>query len=127
MSFSTNKAAGRSSSHSRGQHASASLSQDQQLEIKEAFQLFDMDKDERIDYHELKVAMRALGFDQKKAQVLQILNSNGDGQGYIGEQAFVQVSEYRTRSLVSASGRATELTSAARNASSSSDQDDPGS
>lgn len=93
MSYSASKAAGRSSSHSRGQHAPSSLSQDQQLEITEAFQLFDMDKDGRIDYHELKVAMRALGFDQKKAQVLQILNSNGDGQGYISEQAFIQVCE----------------------------------
>uniref|UniRef100_A0A8C2RKL0 EF-hand calcium-binding domain-containing protein 11 n=1 Tax=Capra hircus TaxID=9925 RepID=A0A8C2RKL0_CAPHI len=45
----------------------------EKLEIKDAFELFDTDKDEAIDYHELKVAMRALGFDVKKADVLKIL------------------------------------------------------
>ena len=42
------------------------LSDEQRQEIKEAFELFDTDKTGTIDYHELKVAMRALGFDVKK-------------------------------------------------------------
>lgn len=42
------------------------LSDEQKQEIKEAFDLFDTDKTGTIDYHELKVAMRALGFDVKK-------------------------------------------------------------
>lgn len=49
------------------------LSDEQKQEIKEAFELFDTDKDQAIDYHELKVAMRALGFDVKKADVLKVL------------------------------------------------------
>lgn len=49
------------------------LSEEQKQEIKDAFELFDTDKDQAIDYHELKVAMRALGFDVKKADVLKIL------------------------------------------------------
>lgn len=49
------------------------LGEDQKQEIKEAFDLFDTDKDRAIDYHELKVAMRALGFDVKKADVMKIL------------------------------------------------------
>ncbi|OBS64035.1 hypothetical protein A6R68_07425 [Neotoma lepida] len=49
------------------------LSEEQKQEIKDAFELFDTDKDHAIDYHELKVAMRALGFDVKKADVLKIL------------------------------------------------------
>lgn len=32
------------------------LSDDQKHEIKEAFELFDTDKDQQIDYHELKVS-----------------------------------------------------------------------
>ena len=44
----------------------AELSDEQKQEIKEAFDLFDTDKTGTIDYHELKVAMRALGFDVKK-------------------------------------------------------------
>ena len=42
------------------------LTEEQKQEIKEAFDLFDTDKTSSIDYHELKVAMRALGFDVKK-------------------------------------------------------------
>merc|ERR1712226_1700771 len=44
------------------------LSDEQRQEIKEAFELFDTDKTGTIDYHELKVAMRALGFDVKKQE-----------------------------------------------------------
>lgn len=32
------------------------LTEDQKHEIKEAFELFDTDKDQEIDYHELKVS-----------------------------------------------------------------------
>eukprot|EP00128_Syssomonas_multiformis_P011780 Colp12_sorted_trinity150504_noHs@33310 len=49
------------------------LTEEQKQEIREAFELFDSDKDGAIDYHELKVAMRALGFDLKKADVLKLL------------------------------------------------------
>lgn len=52
------------------------LTEEQKQEIKEAFELFDSDKDKFIDYHELKVAMRALGFEVKKADVLKILREN---------------------------------------------------
>lgn len=41
------------------------------------FQLFDLDRDGYIDYHELKVAMKALGFDLPKQEILQILQSHG--------------------------------------------------
>lgn len=33
------------------------LTEEQKQEIKEAFELFDTDKDNAIDYHELKVRM----------------------------------------------------------------------
>jgi len=35
------------------------LSADQKAEIREAFTLFDLDRDERVDYHELKVGEKA--------------------------------------------------------------------
>jgi Ca2+-binding EF-hand superfamily protein len=41
--------------------------------VNEAFDLFDADKDGRLDYHQLKVAMRALGFEVKKAEVQRML------------------------------------------------------
>mmetsp|Transcript_54928 Transcript_54928/g.87703 ORF Transcript_54928/g.87703 Transcript_54928/m.87703 type:complete len:181 (-) Transcript_54928:61-603(-) len=48
------------------------LSEDQKTEIREAFDLFDTDKSGIIDYHELRVAMRALGFDVKKQEIKKI-------------------------------------------------------
>nr|POE47257.1 centrin-3 [Quercus suber] len=53
------------------------LSEEQREEINEAFSLFDLDKDEHIDYHELKVAFKALGFDLAKGEVLNILQTHG--------------------------------------------------
>ncbi|KAI8910323.1 hypothetical protein EDD86DRAFT_225766 [Gorgonomyces haynaldii] len=58
---------------SKRRHARPELSDEQKQEIKEAFELFDTDKDNALDYHELKVAMRALGFDVKKQEVIKIL------------------------------------------------------
>ncbi|KAI8928691.1 hypothetical protein BC831DRAFT_447000 [Entophlyctis helioformis] len=68
------------------------LTDEQKQEIKEAFELFDTDKDNALDYHELKVAMRALGFDVKKPEVLKILRDyDKDGQGLIDFDDFNKV------------------------------------
>ncbi|KAB8336792.1 hypothetical protein FH972_021101 [Carpinus fangiana] len=55
----------------------ANLTEDQREEIAESFALFDFDKDKRIDYHELKVAMKALGFEVPKSDVLALLQTHG--------------------------------------------------
>ncbi|OCK77196.1 EF-hand [Lepidopterella palustris CBS 459.81] len=60
-----------------GQNQLAELSEEQREEINEAFALFDLDKDNYIDYHELKVAMKALGFDLPKSEILSILQTHG--------------------------------------------------
>ncbi len=49
------------------------LSELEKQEIQEAFNLFDTDNDLKIDYHELKVALRALGFDVKKADLQKLM------------------------------------------------------
>ena len=46
------------------------LTEEQRQEIKEAFDLFDSEGNGVIDAKELKVAMRALGFEPKKEEVL---------------------------------------------------------
>lgn len=69
-----------------------SLSEEQREEINEAFSLFDLDKDGHIDYHELKVALKALGFDLPKSEILQMLQAHGvpasqvqgNGKGAVG-------------------------------------------
>lgn len=56
--------------------AKKALSEEQKLELSEAFQLFDSEKTGRIDYHELKVAMRSLGFEVKKAEVVALMEEH---------------------------------------------------
>jgi hypothetical protein len=69
------------------------LTEDQKQEIKEAFELFDTDKDQLLDYHELKVAMRALGFDVKKPEVLKILRDHDKtGRGLLEYADFHAIS-----------------------------------
>ena len=76
----------------RSMNKRAQLSDEQRQEIKEAFELFDTDKTGSIDYHELKVAMRALGFDVKKQEVLQIMRDYcEDGSGQIDFDEFLQI------------------------------------
>nr|CAB40791.1 centrin [Euplotes octocarinatus] len=68
------------------------LSEEQKQEIKEAFDLFDTNKTGSIDYHELKVAMRALGFDVKKPEILELMNEyDREGNGYIGFDDFLDI------------------------------------
>ena len=58
------------------------LTEEQRQEIKEAFDLFDTESTGVIDVKELKVAMRALGFEPKKEEVrkiLQEIDRRGDG------------------------------------------------
>ncbi|TID15201.1 Cell division control protein 31 [Venturia nashicola] len=60
-----------------GQSQLGELSEEQREEINEAFQLFDLDRDNHIDYHELKVAMKALGFDLPKPEITALLQAHG--------------------------------------------------
>lgn len=85
---SAQKAKRRATAHSRPE-----LSEEQKQEIKEAFELFDTDKDGAVDYHELKVAMRALGFDLKKPEVLKILRDHDKhGHGLMEFEDFAKIS-----------------------------------
>lgn len=90
--------AGAHSRSNQHQQQTAALSDDQRAEIREAFELFDTDKDGMVDYHELKVAMRALGFDLKKAEVLKLLRENTEvGGSLMSWGSFEAISESLTR------------------------------
>ena len=70
------------------------LSEEQRQEIKEAFDLFDTDKSGTIDYHELKVAMRALGFDVKKQEVTKLMQEyDRTESGHVEYNDFVEISK----------------------------------
>lgn len=49
------------------------LTDEQRQEIREAFELFDSDKNGLIDAQEMRVSMRALGFDVKRDEVLRLM------------------------------------------------------
>ena len=60
------------------------LTEEQKQEIKDAFNLFDTDGSGSIDSKELKVAMRALGFEPKKEEIQKMISDvDDDGSGTI--------------------------------------------
>ncbi|KAJ2550926.1 Calcium-binding component of the spindle pole body (SPB) half-bridge [Coemansia sp. RSA 1933] len=65
------------------------VSEDRLEEIKEAFTLFDTNQDGLIDYFELKVAMRALGFSQNRDEVMKVIERHGKTDSQIGLDGFI--------------------------------------
>ena len=62
------------------------ITEEQAQEIKEAFDLFDSESTGVIDAKELKVAMRALGFEPKKEEIRKILSEvDKQGEGNISD------------------------------------------
>ena len=58
------------------------LSEEQRAEIRQAFDLFDTEGQGVIDANALKVVLRALGFEPRKEQVKQMIESvNGAEEG----------------------------------------------
>lgn len=70
------------------------LTDEQRGEVREAFELFDTDKDGFIDYHELRIALRALGFVLRKPEVLKLLRDHDRGDGLMSLADFEKISEY---------------------------------
>ncbi|RLV83222.1 Cell division control protein 31 [Meyerozyma sp. JA9] len=74
-----------------GSNLKQELLNEQKQEIREAFSLFDMNNDGCLDYHELKVAFRALGFDLSKREVLDIIHEyDTDDRNLITYENFFQ-------------------------------------
>ena len=68
------------------------LTEEQKQEIKEAFDLFDTDGSGAIDAKELKVAMRALGFEPKKEEIRKMIaDADKDGSGTIEFPEFLEM------------------------------------
>mmetsp|Transcript_7973 Transcript_7973/g.27073 ORF Transcript_7973/g.27073 Transcript_7973/m.27073 type:complete len:170 (+) Transcript_7973:45-554(+) len=68
------------------------LTEEQKQEIREAFDLFDTDGSGTIDAKELKVAMRALGFEPKKEEIKKMISDiDKDGSGTIDFDEFLQM------------------------------------
>jgi len=68
------------------------LTEEQRQEIREAFDLFDTDGSGTIDAKELKVAMRALGFEPKKEEIKKMISDiDKDGSGTIDFNEFLEM------------------------------------
>ncbi|XP_072482447.1 centrin-2 isoform X2 [Notamacropus eugenii] len=68
------------------------LTEEQKQEIREAFDLFDTDGTGTIDVKELKVAMRALGFEPKKEEIKKMIaDIDKEGTGKISFNDFLAV------------------------------------
>ena len=74
-----------SSKLGQSRRAVRELNDDQMQELREAYDLFDSDKTGSIDLHELKVLMRALGFDVKKKEVVKLVHDADPGGKTTGE------------------------------------------
>ncbi|KAJ5665875.1 Calcium-binding EF-hand [Penicillium maclennaniae] len=62
------------------------LTEEQREEINEAFTLFDLDRDRHLDYHELRVAFRALGFTLAKQELISLLTTYGVPRPQVQQQ-----------------------------------------
>ena len=72
------------------------LTDEQKTEIREAFDLFDLEQTGNIDYHQLKVAMRALGFDVRKKDVLTLMEDYDlQCTGFIDYAQFLEIMTVR--------------------------------
>ena len=72
------------------------LTPEEKQQAVEAFQLFDSDKMGQIDAHQLKVAMRALGFQVKKPEVLRLVEQHDvQRTGTIGQASFLEIMHQR--------------------------------
>merc|ERR1712113_919925 len=72
------------------------LKDEQKAEIKEAFDLFDTWGRGTIDAKELKVALRALGFEPKKEELKKLVSdldksSSQSGQGQLDFNEFLEI------------------------------------
>jgi len=92
---STNKSdrSGFNLSPNRGRRrARVELTEDQKQELREAFELFDADKKGSIDLHELKVLMRALGFQVKKQDVVKYVHEiDPQNEGMVNFEQFMDL------------------------------------
>ncbi|KAJ8922548.1 hypothetical protein NQ315_007578 [Exocentrus adspersus] len=68
------------------------LSEEQKNDIKEAFDLFDNEGTGKIDAKDLKVAIRALGFEPKKEEIKKMIaDIDKDGTGRISFDDFLEL------------------------------------
>ena len=78
-------------------HRRPGLSDEKIEELKESFDLFDLDGSGNINPKELKSAMQSLGFDAKNQTIYQMMSAiDSDGSGSIDFDEFIDMMTART-------------------------------
>ncbi|EAY23564.1 EF hand family protein [Trichomonas vaginalis G3] len=72
------KVAVRSTGRREHRENQVQLNEEQRLEIKSAFEVFDADKNGKIDKQELKICVKAMGFDVSKEELNDYIQERGD-------------------------------------------------
>ncbi|KAL7287331.1 hypothetical protein TKK_0018454 [Trichogramma kaykai] len=68
------------------------LTEEQKADIKEAFDLFDPDGTGKIATRELKVAIRALGFEPTREEIRKLIaHTDPDGLGKLSFEEFLEI------------------------------------
>ncbi|GAQ08253.1 cell division control protein 31 [Aspergillus lentulus] len=62
------------------------------------FTLFDLDRDRHLDYHELRVAFRALGFTLSKQELISLLTTYGVPRPQVQQQSAAQAAQHQAQS-----------------------------
>lgn len=80
------------------QAVSMELSEDRKAELREAFDIFDVDKSGEIDFRELRTAFKAMGFEVPKDELRRMFDSvDTDGSGQIGFEEFLNMMTQTTK------------------------------
>ena len=73
------------------------LSDEELADIQECFDLFDTKRSGTIDYHEFKIAMRALGFNMKKPEIISLIREyDRSGRGRVDFDTFLAIAMRKT-------------------------------
>ncbi|XP_055334452.1 uncharacterized protein LOC129585691 [Paramacrobiotus metropolitanus] len=78
-------------SGSRKKTLKVDLSEKQKKEIRDAFDLFDPERTGEIDAKDLKVCLRALGFEPKKEEIKKMLTDIKSEEGNINFDQFLSI------------------------------------
>ncbi|XP_071899180.1 uncharacterized protein [Anas platyrhynchos] len=77
------------------------LSDQQRLQLREAFDLFDADGSGQMDVGDLKITMRALGCELRKEEMRKIISQvDEEGSGKINFESFLQAEPYSKKEIL---------------------------
>jgi centrin-1 len=76
----------------KGKGKRGELTDEQRVEIEEAFRLLDVDGDGVVSPHDIKIALRLIGFEPTKKEILHMIaDADSSANGMISLPVFIQM------------------------------------